>query len=268
MRIGVSGDGTKVDRHVIIDTPKEYEKGIEAIKTAAHGLLGGAAPYGLALGLAGTISRDKKKLVSGPNLAGWVEKSIVEDLKKVFNVPVFIENDAVMAGLGEAHHGAGRGFSIVAYMTVSTGVGGARIVNGLIDEKTVGFEPGNQIIDADKTIAPHAIGNTFENYVSGTAVTQETGKKPKEITDPEFWDNEAKLLAYGLNNTIVHWSPDVMVLGGSMITGDPAIPLENIEKHLKGVLKVYKELPQLKKAELGDIGGLYGALEYVKQQGV
>ncbi len=62
----------------------------------------------------------------------------------------------------------------------------------------------------------------------------------------------------------VFWSPDVIVLGGSMITGDPSIPLDITEAHLKEILKIYPELPAIKKAELGDSGGLHGALEYIK----
>ena len=91
-----------------------------------------------------------------------------------------------------------------------------------------------------------------------------TGKKPKEITDPAFWDDMARVLAIGINNTIVHWSPDVVVLGGSMITGEPAIPVDATERYLHDMLKVYPQLPPVKKSELGDHGGLWGALEYAK----
>ena len=42
--------------------------------------------------------------------------------------------------------------------------------------------------------------------------------------------------------------------------------IDKTEKYLHEILKIYTELPQIKKAELGDIGGLYGALEYLKQQ--
>lgn len=268
MRIGVSTDGSKVDRDIISDTPQDFDKAIEVIKKSAQELMGSSVPYGVAGGIAGTMSRDKKSLASSPNISHWIDKPLVNEISKLFGgAPVFLENDAVLAGLGEAHHGAGRGFGIVAYITVSTGVGGARIVNGRVDDKSVGFEPGHQIIDADQTIIPSAKSGMLEDYISGTAVFRETGKKPKEITDPKFWDAKAKLLAYGLANVVDHWSPDVIVLGGSMITGDPAIPIEKSEMYFKEILKdIYKEFPKVEKAELGDVGGLHGALEYLKQQ--
>src|SRR4030066_415253 len=43
--------------------------------------------------------------------------------------------------------GAGKGFNIVAFLTIGTGVGGARIVGGKPDANVFGFEPGHQIID-------------------------------------------------------------------------------------------------------------------------
>ncbi len=100
--------------------------------------------------------------------------------------------------------------------------------------------------------------------ISGKALQEKTGKHPREITDQKVWDEFAKILAFGLNNIIVEWSPNVVVLGGSMITGDPAIPLFKVEMHLKEILKIFPELPAIKKAELGDFGGLYGGLAYLR----
>ena len=266
MRIAISNDGLQVDKVTTVETPQNFEKGLEVIQKAARELAFDTVPYGVAGGIAGAVGKDRSSLVGSPHLSGWVGKPLVAELRKMFAAPVFLENDAVLAGMGEAHDGAGRGFNIVVYVTVSTGVGGARIVNKRVDDKAIGFEPGHQIIDIDRTHIPGAESGTLEDYISGTAVLHETHHKPKEVTDPEFWDHKAKLLAYGLNNMIVHWSPDVVVLGGSMINGDPAISIEKTGQYLREVLKIYSELPQLKKAELGDNCGLYGALEYLKQQ--
>lgn len=175
------------------------------------------------------------------------------DLGEAFGAKVFLENDAAMAGLGEADFGAGKGFEIVSYITVSTGVGGARIVGGKIDENASGFEPGKQIINADT-------GETLEDMISGKSLEEKTGSHPKDIADQSIWNDLADKLAIGLNNIIVEWSPSCVVLGGSMITGNPAIPLEKARERLKEILKIFPEIPSIKKAELGDFGGLYGAI--------
>ena len=74
----------------------------------------------------------------------------------------------------------------------------------------------------------------------------------------------ARVLAYGLNNTIVYWSPDIVVIGGSMMK-KIGIPIDRVRAHLSGILHIYEELPQVAHSTLGDIGGLYGALALIKK---
>lgn len=244
IRVAYSVDGEVFEKPNVIKTPKDNEEQsdifIKLIKETAG-------------------DREIKKIAGGMsrNISGWGSEKLKEDLNKNFDADVFIENDSAIVGLGEANWGAGRGFNIVAYITVSTGVGGVRIVEGKIDERAIGFEPGKQIIDIES-------GKTLEDMISGKALEKKTGQNPKEITDPKVWDEHAKNLAVGLNNIIVEWSPDCVVLGGSMITGDPAIPLDKTENYLKEILKIFPQIPPIKKAELGDFGGLYGALAYLR----
>src|SRR5690606_18176919 len=148
---------------------------------------------------------------------------------------------------------------------------GARIINGKLDVSTYNFEPGHQIIDADGTICPECLASEdneskghWESMISGTSVKARTGKEPNEIQDEKFWDNIALYIAYGLNNTIVHWTPDIVILGGGMMKTSE-ISTEKITTHLKNILKIYPIHPEIRKAELGDYGGLHGALAYIKQ---
>ncbi len=264
MRLGSSRDGETLDKTVVISTPETYTEGLVEFKKTAMALAGGEGIDAVSGGIAGTFNQKKLLLVNGPNLKDWIGKPICSELETFFNAPVYIENDAAMGGLGEAVHGAGRGFEIVAYITVSTGVGGSRIVGGKVDSKSVGFEPGHQIVDADRTIVTDAEGTFLEDYISGHGILKRMGKEPKDIVEPAFWNKMAKILAYGLNNVCVFWSPDVIVLGGSMITGDPAISVEKTKEYLSKVNKIYPELPEIKISELGDSCGLYGSLEYLK----
>jgi predicted NBD/HSP70 family sugar kinase len=246
-RIAYSEDGETFEDPKVFETVQNYEAGLKLFITTAQELAHG---------------REIKKLVGGMSrsILGWTYEQFKNDLDEAFGTNVLIENDAAIVGLGEADWGAGKGFGIVAYVTVSTGVGGVRIVNGKIDEKAIGFEPGKQIIDIEA-----GQNKTLEELISGKALAAKTGKHPKEITDENIWDQHAKMLAIGLNNIIVEWSPDCVVLGGSMITGNPAISVEKTEKYLKEILKIFPKLPVIKKAELGDFGGLYGALAYLKE---
>jgi len=257
MRLAVSKDGKEIGEPKIASTPQDdFEQGMRIFQETAKELLRGEKPESIIGGLAGTLNREHAVLLRAPHMRGWVEKPVKKVLEDLFSVPVVLENDAALAGLGEATKGAGHGSGIVAYVTVSTGVGGVRIVNGKIDRNAGGFEIGHQIINYDGEI------RTLEEYVSGSALLRRFAKKPEDITDPEIWEETACLLTHGIHNTILHWSPEVLVLGGALIL-QSHFPFESFIKHLtKHVLQVLPFVPKIKKAELGDVSGLYGALTY------
>ncbi len=219
-------------------------------------------------GVAGVFDKDKDTLLKAPNLPGWEGKSIKKAFQDYFNTPsVYLENDANLAALGEACYGAGKGYGIVSYITVSTGIGGARIVDGKIDSHLWGFEPGHQIIDVDSSIWPESKNfdtesltqGSISSYISGSALAERYGKEASELKDPAIWDEVERLLAVGLYNTIVHWSPEVIVLGGGMVLED-AVSIEKVRENLKKLMKIFPDIPEIKKAELGDRNTLFGCL--------
>ena len=265
-RIALSRDGASLEEPVKLDTPEEYETGLELIAHTIRELSQGEAIQAAGGGIAGPLNTGRTMLVRSPNLPNWVNKPFVEDLSSRLGAPVYIENDSAVVALGEAHHGAGKGDPIMAYITVSTGVGGVRIVHGKIDEGAFGFEPGHQYIDFDHTACPECQGTDIEQYISGTATEKRFHIKPYEVESPEVWEELARCLAIMLNNTIVHWSPHSVVLGGSMIVGDPAIPVDRVAHHLDKVCTIFPQKPLIKKALLADLGGLYGAMELVRSK--
>ena len=218
-RIAFSENGESFETPEVFETTENYEEGLKKFIETAEKLSNG---------------RKIEKIVGGMSrsIPNWTYEKSQKDLSEKFGVEVVVENDAAMVGLGEAYFGAGKGFEIVAYITVSTGVGGAKIVNGKIDERAVGFEPGKQIIDVDKA-------KTLEDFISGRSLKEKFGKDPKDINDELTWEECAKNLAVGLHNIIVEWSPNCIVIGGSMITGEPAISLEKTRYYLKEILNIF-----------------------------
>lgn len=265
-RLGISKDGKKLAATHKFKTPKHAEEGIAEIAREARTLLAGEKLVAIGGGIRSPLSEDRNMILDDPVLEGWVGKPIRTALEQIFSVPVFIGNDAAMVGLGEAHYGAGRGHDIVAYLTISTGVGGARIVHGRIDETNIGFEPGKQIVDLDATKVGGG-ARTLEELISGTSLEARRGVKPYDIPqDDPVWDELARYLAVGLMNTVAYWSPDVIVIGGSMMIGDPRIPLAATRLSLSGILKGHMPCPPIFDATLKDEGGLYGSMVYVGQQ--
>ncbi|HEX9608693.1 MAG TPA: ROK family protein [Candidatus Paceibacterota bacterium] len=262
-RIAFSSDGEIFEEPVIIETPQTFEEGIEVIARTVKDLSKGREVRAVVGGIAGPLNQLRTELVRAPHLQNWVGRPIQKALSESVEARVFLQNDSALVGLGEARFGAGNGNTIVAYITVSTGVGGVRIVDGQIDRGQFGFEPGHQIINANDNSDDALID--LDGTISGEAIERRFGKKPYEISQSDaLWDELARWLAIGLANTIVHWSPDVVVLGGSMMVGDPKIPIENVRKHLEVVLKIFPEHSPLALATLGAVGGLHGALAYAK----
>lgn len=240
-RVAVSKDRKTFGEPKIVDTPKEAAEVLVMLKQAADELSAGEKIDAVCGGLSRKLFLDET------------------ELKKIFDCPVYLENDSALCGLGEATNGAGQGSKIMVYYTISTGVGGARIVDGRIDRNTSGFEPGAQIIDLNEP------EKQFEDYIRGPALQQKFSLPPHDIIDPQIWDDTAKIFAVGLHNTILHWSPDTVVLGGSMMKV-PGLTIPDITRHLQAVMKTFPTLPVIKKADLGDVGGLHGALAHLNSQ--
>jgi glucokinase len=263
-RVARSEDLHSFDTPIKFDTPPSYRDGLEALSNAVNVLTKTSGVTLIAGGIRGPLNHEKTGIVSESKLVDWVGRNVVQDLQERYHVPVRLENDTAIVGLGEAVFGAGKGYDIVAYHTVSTGVGGARFVHGVLDAASLGFEPGHQELDLDRSILGQRIPHTLENLVSGTALEKRRGVKPYEIPqDDHVWDELARYLAFGLKNTIVYWSPEIIVLGGSMMVGDPRIFTKDVERHTREVLGDLVPCPRIVDAQFRDDGGLYGAMAFL-----
>lgn len=256
-RVGFSKNGKKIDAVKIFPTNKDFKKEMEFISESAQELSGGKKILAAAGGVASALNKTKNKMLFYPNgCPKWKGKALKKELEKIFHTKVFLENDCVMVGLGEMQKGAGKKKGVGAYITISSGVGGARFIDGRPDESSAGLEPGSQYISfKGKSVM-------LEDVISGVALKKRYKKDAKDITSQKVWNEETKYIALGLNNIIVQWSPDVVVLGGSIMK---KISLLKIKIHLKRILKKMAALPVIRKAELGDTGGLHGALYYVNK---
>lgn len=264
-RVAVSEDLVTLSKVESFKTPVKFEEGIKKLIETAE-KISKQKPIAMAGGIRGPLSEDKSGIQNDAILTKWVGKSVIKELQKFHNIPVFLENDTAIAGMGEAIFGAGKGLEIVAYHTVSTGVGGVKIINGVVDSAVVGFEPGHQVVDIDRTILGENIEPTLENLVSGTAIKDRFGIEPYDIPQSDvLWNELAEYLAQGLRNTILYWSPDAIVLGGSMIIGDPRIEIDAIRKYTVAALDGFVPAPLITTAKLGDEAGLYGAMALLKQ---
>jgi len=244
-RIAETRDLVSFGTPLIVDTPKERAEIAAYVAKIVRRMAGGESIERAAVGIVSPwqVVRDH---------------SFQKEFSSRINAPVTLENDAALVGLGEAHFGAGRGSRIFVYLTVSTGLNGARIVEGRVDPSTQGFEIGGQYLSTEGT-------TSLEELISGHAVEKHYGVYPKELgKDHPVWEEEARLLAYGVHNTLLHWSPDRVALGGSMMN-EIGIPIPRVEAHLRDVMRKFPSIPPLVHAELGELGGLWGSLALLRQ---
>lgn len=229
----------------VIPTPKEFQEAIIAIKQTAFSL---AKNQSLLAAAGGVRALDKKKerLVDHPHIPLWSNQPLKQALEKQLSTIVYLENDAVMAALGEATHGAGLGSKTVVYITIGSGVGGAKVVGGKIKEDS-NIEPGRILVE----------DQNLESLISGTALEQKYGQKGENIKDQKVWEEVTQKLAKGLSEIIKMHSPEIIILGGSVIN---SISMEQLKSYLKGS----GQLPKLRKSQLGEFNTLYGAMEYLK----
>lgn len=262
MRVATSQNGETLSESRFVDTPASYEEGVSALSSLIAAEVKGAPIRVIVCGVPGTRHEDGR-IYKLPNLPLWDGKDFAKDVREKTGAPVHLQNDSALVALGEAHLGAGKGASIFTYVTVSTGIGGARVVDGRIDRSVFGFEPGWQIIAAD---AKDWQEGTLGSHVSGRAIRDYTGRSPREaLADASLANELARQLALGLFNMTLHWSPERIVLGGPLIVGENPIPLAVVERYLdEFCTAIYPHAPALVPAQLGDNGGLLGALWFAK----
>ena len=261
-RLAFSNDLEALENIITFPTPVKPEAFLKKFMTyrSAYQKISGVVG-----GMRGILSDDKTRLEHDVILSAWQFFPLVEELHDIAKAPVTLENDSALAGLGEAVCGAGQGTEVVVYHDISTGVGGAKIVGGKLDEESTGIEPGHQVLDIDRTILGDDITPTLENLISGRAVEARVGMAPNDITaDDVIWVELAGYLAQGLRNSILYWSPEMIVLGGSMMTGEPCIPLDSVRKETVAVLDGVSSCPFITLGTLGQNAGLYGAMVHAR----
>jgi glucokinase len=87
----------------------------------------------IGIGFGGILDSTRGVTLKSYQIEGWTDFPLREWTEGQWDKPVFVENDASTAGLGESIHGHGRGCSRVFYITVGSGVGGGWILNGKVD---------------------------------------------------------------------------------------------------------------------------------------
>jgi glucokinase len=87
---------------------------------------------GVGIGFGGPVDDATRTIIKSHQIKGWDNFPLADWISEVVGLPAVLGNDADVAGLAEALHGAGKGLSPIFYITIGSGIGGGFIINGEI----------------------------------------------------------------------------------------------------------------------------------------
>lgn len=227
-------------------------------------------------------------IVSPPNIPEWNYFPLQEFITSNFNVPVAINNDASLAAYGEWYLGAGKGYSDLIYLTISTGIGGGIILNNQLYTGSAGFaaELGHTTVMHQGPLCSCGQTGHLEAFASGPSIVRWVRSKledeslkehfpegeldAKLVSDAAEKGNELAIAAYERAGKYIgiaiadflHIFNIKMVIVGGGVSRAGDIIFDPIRKSVEEsvISDVYLEGLQILPAALGDDSGLMGAL--------
>lgn len=225
------------------------------------------------IGFGGPVNWQTGKIATSFHIEGWSDFNLVEWLEPIVRAPVFIENDANVAALGEAVHGAGKGHRIVLYITIGSGIGGGLVINKQIyhgaipGEVEIGHIQMNRLGDTFQSLCSgwaidekirnlvikdpaSPLAKLVGNHTSGEAVFLKTALEQNHQQAWKLYEEVIDDMAFALSHAIHLFHPEMIILGGGFsLIGE--ILRAGIEKKISGyVMSAFHPLPIIRLAEL------------------
>lgn len=254
--VAALSDEGRITDQVRLPTDKDYQKFLHDLRHNI-GNLAADNPKACSVGIPATvIDRGRGIGVNFGNLP-WKNVTIRDDVARICGCPVSIENDTKLAGLSEAVALEGL-YSRVLYVTVSTGVGFALVVDNVIDTN-VGDAGGRALLlEHDGSLMP------WEDFASGRAIVERYGMLAKDITDSSIWRDIARDISAGLIRLIAILQPEVIVIGGAVGTHFSkygSALSEELDKYPMPLVSV----PEVVSAKHPEEAVIYGCYELLKR---
>ncbi|WP_086427694.1 ROK family glucokinase [Staphylococcus cornubiensis] len=251
---------------------------------------------GMGIGVPGPV-KFESGVVNGAVNLNWPQPVNVSEIMQQFvSFPVYVDNDANVAALGEKHNGAGKDADDVVAITLGTGLGGGIIANGEIvhGHNGSGAELGHFRVDHDQRFKCNCgKSGCIETVASATGVMnlvhfyypKLTFKssilpliKENKVTAKAVFDaakagdqfcifiteRVAQYVAYLASIVSVTTNPKYIILGGGMSdAGD--ILIENIKtEYYHLAFTPSQQGTEIVRAELGNDAGIVGAAGLIK----
>jgi len=243
------------------------------------------------IGIPGILTCKNTAILECPNL-GWKKVALKKDLEALISLPIYMGNDATVAGIAENAYGSTKGFHTAVFMTIGTGVGGSVIINDRIitGAHGVASELGHMIISENYYDCNCGKNGCLETFSSATAIIKLAKQRINEGAESiifervegQLEDIDAKIvldaaiedkdpvgleclesLATHLGIAIANLNdildPEIFSIGGGVSkAGQPLLDIINQAVALR---LTYPEIavPKIVLAKLGNDAGIIGA---------
>lgn len=250
---------------------------------------------GIGVGAPGFVNQKTGIVFEAVNI-GWKNFNLKEKLQSISNLPVFVENDANLATLGENWIGAGNHSDDIIVITLGTGVGSGIIANGELLNGTNGTagEIGHIIVDPDglpcncgrigcldtiasapgvvhkalEAIKNHPSSDLAKFYNSKGDITSEDifnlAKKGSKLSQ-SIINDITDTLGYTIAAVATVINPSKILIGGGLSKSKNQLLNEVNKSFKKYTLPRVFEGCNLEIAELGNDAGIIGAAYLVKK---
>ena len=283
-KIGIDLGGTKIEgvlvdeefqvierKRVPTNQNNGYESILETIQDLVSDLKKNNEKTSIGVCTPGALSKESG-LIKNSNTQCLIGKDLKNDLEKILDQEISIENDANCFALAEARLGAAKNHDTVFGVIMGTGVGGGLVIDGKIHSgrTNIAGEWGHHCIKPNGNECYCGRKGCVETYISGPALE----KKWNELTNQNIsvadivknsqedtyktWKNEF-LENFGLSmaNVIDILDPDAIVLGGGL-SNISFLYDEGKNLVYENVFSDTVDTPILKN-QLGDSAGVFGA---------
>lgn len=279
IKSGIITDSERVNDRLVIKTPDTYEKMITHIAD----LISRFNADTVTLAIPGVYDKIHDNVVFAPNVPHIIEKHIKTDLSYL-KVPIYIENDANMAALGEYTYGFEKRPSTMILLTLGTGVGGGIIQNGkLLTGNITSTEMGHITLVAEGRPCGCGKRGCLEKYCSVSSILHDyheasgdpnpkTVREVVKLYDANDFAAFAALdlftlhLSHAISSLINIFMPEAIRIGGGLSEiSDYFIPQarEMVESM---VFPAFRGLTDIAPAKFRNDAALLGAAEWARSQ--
>lgn len=264
LQLVVGNDKAQIlERFRFIVDPEDGAKGIRQQIKEALDKIRLHAIGAIGIGFGGPVDHNTGKVIRSYQVEGWGDFVIREWLEKLTRIPVWIDNDANVAALGESLYGAGKDAKQVFYVTLGSGVGGGVVVNKQIyhGAKSGEGEFGHIRLDkngrtvesscsgwaVDEKIRTYArlhqdslLNQLTQGYTRGEARVLVAALKQQDKPSIEILDTTADDFSFALSHAVHLMNPETVILGGGLSNvGEPFRKLieQKLQTYLMDVLR-------------------------------